>query len=217
MVRRGLIRALYHWVRDDPEAEGLREWHYSHRMTRRRAFLHLVSLQWAAQAIWVLTYNGEQFSRPGPSPLDWMDSGWWALLWGISAVVTFWVSLDRRIADSLGFAALIGPALVWAMFGGYSLVVAMATGGVFGSWTAWRIAVYWGLLAAVIRLVANWENPSIPLSPHVRAQAQEIQARTHELRAQSQWLERRVRWIQVPDERPSREPSDGEPPDGEPS
>lgn len=155
---RGLIERLFH----EASHGEIYEWHLRHRMSRRRAFLHLVAIFWIIQGVWVLTVPGELFSRPGPSPLDWMDSSWWALLWFAAGVVAFWVSLDRRAPDSIGFAVLIGPAITWSAFGCYSFGVAIATDGLYGEWLAWRIGALWALHAAIIRLVANWEDVRTP-------------------------------------------------------
>lgn len=148
-------------------------WHLRHRMTRRRAFLHLLSLLWVVQGIRILTIHSETFSRPGPSPLDWTDSHIWCGMWFLSAATGFWVSLDRRVSDAVGFAALIVPAIVWTIFAGYSLAVAAATGGEFGQWHNWDEFSSWALTAGLIRLVANWEDPpslsSLPPLPPIVA------------------------------------------------
>jgi hypothetical protein len=145
------------------DRESIHEWHINHRMTRRRAFLHLMSLLWIVMGVATATRQFEVFSRYGPSPMDWADSHLWAVMWIACGVASFVVSLARGVRDTLGFVTLVIPAIVWTTFGAYSFLVYLATQGLYGQRDAWQIMSSWVIIVGIIRITAAWEDPRVPL------------------------------------------------------
>lgn len=139
----------------------IRAWFAAHRLHHRRGFLHLVGWIYVAHGISVAEGERVQFSRPGPSPLDWADSPWWAAMWLVAAVGALWVSFARRDhhRDTAGFGVIIVPPLVWGALAAYSWLVALATDGAFGHYHVWPVIWVWWGIAGIIRLVATWEEP----------------------------------------------------------
>jgi hypothetical protein len=137
------------------------------RLGRRGLILATLGVVWVLYGLLIATSPmQERFSRPGPSPLDWMDSNWWGLLWiaagGTSAVVGL---RRRRAPDAAGFGAIIAPALMWTIFFSYSSLVYFATGGVFGEPRTWASALIWAAVSFVVRVCAGWDDPTDPLLP----------------------------------------------------
>jgi hypothetical protein len=107
----------------------------------------------------------ERFSRPGPSPLDWADSRGWGILFLLGGLVALVAGLQRRAApDWIGFAALVGPALIWTLLYAMSYVVWMGTGGDYGEPSRWVYALIWLAVATSIRIDAGWDDPTDPMA-----------------------------------------------------
>lgn len=106
----------------------------------------------------------ERFSRPGPSPLDWADSRGWGVVFLLGGLTALIVGLQRRAApDWIGFAALIGPALIWCLLYTMSFIVWLGTAGDYGEPGRWVPALIWFALATSIRVDAGWDDPTDPM------------------------------------------------------
>jgi hypothetical protein len=135
------------------------------RFGRRGLILFTVGAIWILLGQGVVNSQGQdRFSRPGPSPLDWMDSNLWGWLFFACGVVGIISALVRRAApDAIGFGAIILPAFPWTFFYIYSWMVFQATGGEFGESMTWRGALVWGLICLFIRTCAGWDDPTDPV------------------------------------------------------
>lgn len=135
------------------------------RFGRRGLKLITLGFVWAGFGFSIAsTARQDRFSRPGPSPLDWADSRAWGWLFLISGLVALVVGFRRRTApDALGFAALIAPALVWALLNALSFIVYVATAGEFGAPGRLVSLLVWAAIATSIRIDAGWDDPTDPV------------------------------------------------------
>jgi MFS family permease len=136
------------------------------RLGRRGLVLIIVGIIWIFYGFGVFAQIRERFSRPGPSPLDWMDNPHWGWMWIACGMVGIAIGLGRRAApDVIGFSAIILPVLPWLTFFGYSFLVNYATGGVFGEPNNFSGFLVWSLVAVFIRVIAGWDDPDEPVKP----------------------------------------------------
>lgn len=143
----------------------------SGRYGRRGTWLILLGIVWTFFGVGVLL-------EPVP-PRPWVLAeylppyaqaiGWWC-----AGVVAVWQGLRRHRSDELGHAALyVMPFIKLVSFAlSWLLWVASATTTWFG-WTdhpigysgGWYAAAVWTFVTLMLRLVADWPNPS-PVIPH---------------------------------------------------
>jgi hypothetical protein len=101
-----------------------------------------------------------RFSRPGPSPLDFMDDPLWGLLFLLGGLVAVVCGFQRkRNPDFWGFAGLQLGALTWALMYGVSGLVHWATDGHYGAPDRFSGFAIWLVLAFSIRVDAGWDEP----------------------------------------------------------
>jgi hypothetical protein len=135
------------------------------RFGRRGVILQIIGIIWIVlgQGLLADPPPPERFSKPGPSPLDWMDSHLWGWPWIICGIIALGVGLGRRATpDSIGFGAAMLPVAPWTVFFWYSWLVYEATNGQFGEPNNWRGGVTYLLIIVFVRTCAGWDDPTDP-------------------------------------------------------
>jgi hypothetical protein len=99
------------------------------------------------------TAFGGLIERPGV--------GW---LWITSGVVSWFSAFFRRLhqPDVVGFNALLMAPLLWVCFYIWSLVAAIASGGVYGLYRSVAGIAVWAVCIIMIIVVAGWPDPDRP-------------------------------------------------------
>ena len=123
---------------------------------RRSTFLALIAAIYAVVGLGVLVIPTTRFAV---GPL--LDSPWWGLMWLAAAAVAGGVAVRRRGPDRdwPGFAALLGPPVVWTAFYLVSVAAAVLTGGEFGQLRSVTGVAAWTIDWATVLLVAGWVDP----------------------------------------------------------
>lgn len=134
------------------------------QLGRRGTVLVCDAVIWMIYGSSVVGNRVERFSRPGPSPLDWLDSPHWGLMFlagGVVALVA--AAVPRLRASSLGYNALVLPAVLWVLAYGWSFLVHVATGGDYGEPRTLGPTIIWAAVVVMLIVINGWEEPSGPL------------------------------------------------------
>lgn len=136
------------------------------RLGRRGSLLILGGLSWLGVGIQLLAEPRDRFSAPGDAQhaLEVLDSPIFAYLWIIAGVITFFTGVfrDRRRVDNydaIGFNTFLTPPLTWMLFFIWSFSVNVITDGREGSSFALYSIIVWGLVTALILVIAGWPEP----------------------------------------------------------
>lgn len=135
------------------------------RIGRRTLILLHGGSVWIMFGWAVYTAPIERFSRPGPDPLNIMDTPYAGVMWvacGVLAVACAALRPRLRGGDSVGFAGLVTPPIVWVVAYIWSAIAYVVTGGEAGSPRAGIGLLTWYLVSAFVLIVAGWPDPTDP-------------------------------------------------------
>lgn len=133
---------------------------------RRGGVLTLFGIVWMLIGVGVIAVRTDRFSRPGPGgPLQFADHWWTGLFWVVGGLIALANGLLRRRfsnEDAPGYAALIVPPTLWMFLYAWSFVTwAVTTAShdeVFGRASAIIGLFVFGILVAVVRIIAKWPD-----------------------------------------------------------
>lgn len=140
------------------------------KIGRRGLILTLTGLIWVLYGIEYLQFFVRRFSpnqSGGFAFFAIIDSPYLGWVWIICGAVAMVIGVARnriqRIPhDSVGFNAILLPAVCWAIFYFWSWVIWIFTGGDFGIANSSVGFLVWSLVTIFILIIAGWPDPSDP-------------------------------------------------------
>jgi len=156
---------MYHlvkWIRSDGNF-------FLSKIGRRGLILVLTGMIWILYGIDFLSHYQHRFSMDDVDPLlvyRIIDQPYTGLLWILCGAVAMTVGVLRnRIKliphDSLGFNAILFPAILWTFLYFWSWIYNLFSDGQYGVPTATGFLV-WLLVTIFVLIIAGWADPTDP-------------------------------------------------------
>lgn len=140
------------------------------KIGRRGLILVLTGLIWILYGIDFFSHYNHRFSMNDVDPLSVyriVDNPLTGLLWILCGAIAMTVGILRNKVnliphDSLGFNAILFPAILWAFLYFWSWIYFLVSGGAYGSPTATVGFLVWTLVTVFVLIIAGWPDPTDP-------------------------------------------------------